>query len=46
MSTEEVTPSTPPMLAEAVLRELVSRASFGHIKSVLRPLLTYVQVQS
>lgn len=31
--------STPPLLAEAVLRELVSRASFGHIKAVLKPLL-------
>lgn len=39
-STEESTPSTPPVLAEAVLRELVSRASFGHIRAVLKPLLT------
>ncbi|XP_050080202.1 protein EFR3 homolog cmp44E isoform X1 [Anopheles maculipalpis] len=38
----EATPSTPPLLAEAVLRELVSRASFGHIKSVLKPLLTHL----
>ncbi|XP_049546231.1 protein EFR3 homolog cmp44E isoform X2 [Anopheles darlingi] len=38
----ETTPSTPPLLAEAVLRELVSRASFGHIKSVLKPLLTHL----
>jgi protein EFR3 len=34
--------STPPSLAEAVLRELVSRASFGHIKDVLKPLLTHL----
>lgn len=38
-STEEATPSSPPVLAESVLRELVSRASFTHIKSVLKPLL-------
>lgn len=36
---EETTPSSPPVLAESVLRELVSRASFTHIKSVLKPLL-------
>ena len=36
---EEEPSSTPPLLAEAVLRELVSRASFGHIKDVLKPLL-------
>lgn len=34
--------STPPALAEAVLRELVSRASFGHIKDVLKPLLMHL----
>lgn len=34
--------STPPTLGEAVLRELVSRASFGHIKDVLRPLLNHL----
>lgn len=34
--------STPPSLAEAVLRELVSRASFGHIKDVLKPLLIHL----
>lgn len=39
-TTEEATPSSPPVLAESVLRELVSRASFGHIRSVLKPLLT------
>ncbi|XP_028166853.1 protein EFR3 homolog cmp44E isoform X2 [Ostrinia furnacalis] len=32
---------TPPRLAEACLRELVGRASFGHIRSVLRPVLTH-----
>ncbi|XP_049879881.1 protein EFR3 homolog cmp44E isoform X2 [Pectinophora gossypiella] len=31
----------PPRLAEACLRELVGRASFGHIRSVLRPVLTH-----
>lgn len=41
-STEEATPSSPPVLAESVLRELVSRASFGHIRSVLKPLLTHL----
>lgn len=44
-ATEEVNeeqPSTPPMLAESVLRELVSRASFGHIKDVLKPLLLHL----
>lgn len=41
-STEEATPSTPPVLAESVLRELVSRASFTHIKSVLKPLLMHL----
>lgn len=30
----------PARLAEACLRELVGRASFGHIRSVLRPVLT------
>lgn len=39
---EEALPSTPPVLAETVLRELVSRASFAHIRSVLKPLLTHV----
>ncbi|XP_060807321.1 protein EFR3 homolog cmp44E isoform X1 [Amyelois transitella] len=31
----------PPRLAEACLRELVGRAGFGHIRSVLRPVLTH-----
>lgn len=39
---EEAPPATPPVLAEAVLRELVSRASFAHIRSVLKPLLTHL----
>jgi protein EFR3 len=38
----EEQPSTPPILAESVLRELVSRASFGHIKDVLKPLLNHL----
>lgn len=41
-ATEDATPTSPPVLAEAVLRELVSRASFGHIRSVLKPLLTHL----
>lgn len=31
----------PPMLAETCMRELVGRASFGHIRSVLRPVLRH-----
>ncbi|XP_066262550.1 protein EFR3 homolog cmp44E isoform X1 [Euwallacea similis] len=31
----------PPMLAETCLRELVGRASFGHIKAVLKPVLKH-----
>ncbi|XP_071054459.1 protein EFR3 homolog cmp44E isoform X2 [Onthophagus taurus] len=31
----------PPMLAETCLRELVTRASFGHIRAVLRPVLKH-----
>lgn len=31
----------PPMLAETCMRELVSRASFGHIRAVLKPVLRY-----
>lgn len=41
-SGNEEQPSTPPQLAESVLRELVSRASFGHIKDVLKPLLNHL----
>ncbi|XP_036230945.2 protein EFR3 homolog cmp44E isoform X2 [Bactrocera oleae] len=39
---EDATHVTPPVLAEEVLRELVGRASFGHIRSVLKPLLTHL----
>ncbi|XP_058983522.1 protein EFR3 homolog cmp44E isoform X2 [Musca domestica] len=39
---EDATVVTPPVLAEEVLRELVGRASFGHIRSVLKPLLTHL----
>ncbi|XP_065367692.1 protein EFR3 homolog cmp44E isoform X1 [Calliphora vicina] len=39
---EDATTVTPPVLAEEVLRELVGRASFGHIRSVLKPLLTHL----
>lgn len=44
MTTEEdINPaSTPSALAESVLRELVSRASFSHIRAVLKPLLTHL----
>lgn len=31
----------PPMLAETCLRELVGRASFGHIRAVLKPVLRW-----
>ncbi|KAK9737115.1 hypothetical protein QE152_g10986 [Popillia japonica] len=31
----------PPMLAETCMRELVSRASFGHIRAVLKPVLKH-----
>ncbi|XP_031627177.1 protein EFR3 homolog cmp44E isoform X2 [Contarinia nasturtii] len=41
-TTEESSASSPPVLAESVLRELVSRASFTHIKSVLKPLLMHL----
>jgi hypothetical protein len=34
--------SDPPTLAETCMRELVGRASFGHIRSVLKPVLRYV----
>ncbi|XP_046386953.1 protein EFR3 homolog cmp44E isoform X2 [Ischnura elegans] len=34
--------SDPPTLAETCLRELVKRASFGHIRSVLRPVLRHL----
>jgi hypothetical protein len=39
---EDNEPKTPPVLAENVLRELVSRASFSHINDVLKPLLTHL----
>ncbi|CAG9807332.1 unnamed protein product [Chironomus riparius] len=39
---EDNEPKTPPVLAESVLRELVSRASFSHINDVLKPLLTHL----
>ncbi|XP_067006457.1 protein EFR3 homolog cmp44E [Anabrus simplex] len=32
----------PPALAETCMRELVGRASFGHIRSVLRPVLRHL----
>lgn len=34
----------PPTLAETCMRELVGRASFGHIKSVLRPVLRHLDL--
>ncbi|XP_064536049.1 protein EFR3 homolog cmp44E isoform X2 [Drosophila montana] len=39
---EDAVNVTPPVLAEEVLRELVGRASFGHIRSVLKPLLKHL----
>ncbi|XP_037298619.1 protein EFR3 homolog cmp44E-like isoform X2 [Manduca sexta] len=39
--TREGAEEVPARLAEACLRELVGRASFGHIRSVLRPVLTH-----
>lgn len=42
-ATEDINPaSTPASLAESVLRELVSRASFSHIRAVLKPFLTHL----
>ncbi|XP_062530203.1 protein EFR3 homolog cmp44E isoform X4 [Bombyx mori] len=38
---EEGEEESPPRLAEACLRDLLARASFGHIRSVLRPVLTH-----
>ncbi|KAK6622564.1 hypothetical protein RUM44_002376 [Polyplax serrata] len=35
---------TPPHLAESCLRELVGRASFGHIRSVVRPALRHLDL--
>lgn len=35
---------SPPSLAESCLRELVGRASFGHIRSVLRPVLQHLDL--
>lgn len=42
LNEEDNEPKTPPVLAESVLRELVSRASFSHINDVLKPLLTHL----
>lgn len=33
----------PPLVAETCMRELVGRASFGHIRTVLRPVLRYTR---
>lgn len=35
---------SPPSLSESCLRELVGRASFGHIRSVLRPVLRHLDL--
>lgn len=35
---------SPPNLSESCLRELVGRASFGHIRSVLRPVLRHLDL--
>nr|CAD7600916.1 unnamed protein product [Timema genevievae] len=34
----------PPTLAETCMRELVGRASFGHIRSVLKPVLRHLDL--
>lgn len=34
--------SDPPQFAETCMRELVGRASFGHIRCVIRPVLRYL----
>ncbi|XP_049763760.1 protein EFR3 homolog cmp44E isoform X1 [Schistocerca cancellata] len=34
----------PPALAETCMRELVGKASFGHIRSVLRPVLRHLDL--
>lgn len=34
--------SDPPQFAESCMRELVGRASFGHIRCVIRPVLRYL----
>ncbi|CAH0551687.1 unnamed protein product [Brassicogethes aeneus] len=42
--TTDITPedtTDPPMLAETCMRELVGRASFGHIRAVLQPVLRH-----
>ncbi|KAK9295422.1 hypothetical protein QLX08_010257 [Tetragonisca angustula] len=48
-SKEDATPdsptegrSDPPQFAETCMRELVGRASFGHIKCVIRPVLRHL----
>lgn len=41
---DDDTLSDPPTLAESCLRELVGRASFGHIRSVLRPVLKHFEL--
>ncbi|XP_034941643.1 protein EFR3 homolog cmp44E isoform X2 [Chelonus insularis] len=40
MPTEER--SDPPLFAETCMRELVGRASFGHIRCVIRPVLRHL----
>lgn len=34
--------SDPPQFAETCMRELVGRASFGHIRCVIRPVLRHL----
>ncbi|GJQ76302.1 putative protein EFR3 homolog [Trypoxylus dichotomus] len=41
MPVPEEQANDPPMLAETCMRELVSRASFGHIRAVLKPVLRH-----
>lgn len=35
--------SDPPQFAETCMRELIGRASFGHIRCVIRPVLRYTR---
>ena len=35
--------SDPPQFAETCMRELVGRASFGHIRCVIKPVLRYLE---
>ncbi|XP_039280449.1 protein EFR3 homolog cmp44E [Nilaparvata lugens] len=38
--------NSPPQLAETCIRELVGRASFGHVRSVLKPVLRHLDLHN